>query len=570
MVYLKDSGCRDPGNRNTDNGIPTAARAPNTVSRKDQDPDDRVTTARIPKQHSRRAFQLQGGGGVGDSLFLLSGSGAEDDVCNVRQQRLELQRKLFEKKQRRKRQEPQMIQPNVDYKVKPRRSRKTGEQEAPGESSTGSSIFMGVSVDATALTEGTPASRCLSPIIRKVNADCKLEKKEELNEANISDEELEETLLEDVLPRANKKEPNSANQEQETKTKDGDAVPGTVQNTNSEKAFAFDNSSEEEAYSVSVGDRKVPPAPVKQRKKKKTQKQADAYEEDNDYEDILSSVAYARPMTIYNKEEDSMIAVPLEIDDLKEFALCPAPHNMTLKCRITRDKRGIEKGIYPTYYLHLERDDGQRMFLMAGKKRKKSKASNYLLSVDPTDLSRGGESYIGKVRSNMLGTRFTVFDNGVSPESKPFVQERETIRQELASISYKTNVLGLRGPRKMKVIIPGMNQERERVCIQPLDERETLLSRYQNGNMEDIIYLQNKVPSWNEETQSHVLNFHGRVTLASVKNFQIINAGDPENILLQFGRVADDVFTMDCKYPLSPIQAFGICLSSFDGKLACE
>jgi hypothetical protein len=32
--------------------------------------------------------------------------------------------------------------------------------------------------------------------------------------------------------------------------------------------------------------------------------------------------------------------------------------------------------------------------------------------------------------------------------------------------------------------------------------------------------------TWNEETQSYVLNFHGRVTQASVKNFQIIHDGD--------------------------------------------
>ena len=41
-------------------------------------------------------------------------------------------------------------------------------------------------------------------------------------------------------------------------------------------------------------------------------------------------------------------------------------------------------------------------------------------------------------------------------------------------------------------------------------------------------------------------------------------------IVMQFGRVSDDVFTMDYTYPLSALQAFGIALSSFDGKLACE
>ena len=41
-------------------------------------------------------------------------------------------------------------------------------------------------------------------------------------------------------------------------------------------------------------------------------------------------------------------------------------------------------------------------------------------------------------------------------------------------------------------------------------------------------------------------------------------------IVMQFGRIGDDVFTMDYTYPLSAVQAFGIALSSFDGKLACE
>ena len=39
---------------------------------------------------------------------------------------------------------------------------------------------------------------------------------------------------------------------------------------------------------------------------------------------------------------------------------------------------------------------------------------------------------------------------------------------------------------------------------------------------------------------------------------------------MQFGRVAEDVFTMDYNYPMCALQAFAIALSSFDGKLACE
>lgn len=41
-------------------------------------------------------------------------------------------------------------------------------------------------------------------------------------------------------------------------------------------------------------------------------------------------------------------------------------------------------------------------------------------------------------------------------------------------------------------------------------------------------------------------------------------------IVMQFGRVSDDVFTMDYNYPLCALQAFAITLSSFDHKIACE
>lgn len=50
--------------------------------------------------------------------------------------------------------------------------------------------------------------------------------------------------------------------------------------------------------------------------------------------------------------------------------------------------------------------------------------------------------------------------------------------------------------------------------------------------MDNLIQLHNKTPSWNDDTQSYVLNFHGRVTQASVKNFQIVHDSDGIFILL--------------------------------------
>ena len=94
---------------------------------------------------------------------------------------------------------------------------------------------------------------------------------------------------------------------------------------------------------------------------------------------------------------------------------------------------------------------------------------------------------------------------------------------------------------------------------------------------EGSLVLRNKAPRWHEQLQCWCLNFHGRVTVASVKNFQLV--ASPENgqrgpehekVILQFGKVGKDVFTMDYRYPISAFQAFAICLSSFDKKTACE
>ncbi|XP_061192374.1 tubby protein homolog isoform X3 [Saccostrea echinata] len=324
------------------------------------------------------------------------------------------------------------------------------------------------------------------------------------------------------------------------------------QKPSSQPVQGFQQPDVEEDEDDGVDETSAPVVPTKSPSSKNLKKMA-AYNNDNDEQEEAVEGAEGRDYS------------PELTENLDDFVLRPAPQGHVMKCRITRDKKGVDRGIYPTYFLHLEKDDGKKVFLLAGRKRKKSKTSNYLISTDPTDLSRGGEAYVGKLRANLLGTQFTLFDNGDNPKSN-----YENARKELVGIIYETNVLGFKGPRKMTIIIPGMNLDHERVDIKPRSDNDGLIDRYKRKNMENILELHNKTPVWNDETQSYVLNFHGRVTQASVKNFQIVHDNDVEYIVMQFGRVAEDVFTMDFNYPLCAVQAFGIALSSFDSKLACE
>ncbi|XP_057194465.1 tubby-related protein 1-like [Triplophysa rosa] len=307
-------------------------------------------------------------------------------------------------------------------------------------------------------------------------------------------------------------------------------------------------------------------------KDKKTKKAKGPAKEESEDSDSEVTQKKKKGKGKKTKKEERAPSPPIQFDNLEEFVLQPAPQGVTVTCRMTRDKRGMDRGLYPTYYLHLDND--KKVFLLAGRKRKKSTTSNYLISIDPTDLSRGGENFIGKLRSNLMGTKFTVFDNALHPDRA--LPDMSNARQELAAIIYETNVLGMKGPRRMIIVVPGMTKDGERAPIRPRSDNDGLLTKHQNRNMENLIELRNKTPVWNEETASHVLNFNGRVTQASIKNFQIVHNKDRKIvtmhncIVMQFGRVADDAFTLDYRYPLCAVQAFAIALSSFDGKIACE
>ncbi|KFW71246.1 Tubby-related protein 3, partial [Pygoscelis adeliae] len=476
------------------------------------------------------------------------------------------QRALLEKKQRKKRLDPLMVQPNPEAKL--RRSKPKGCEEQTPLVETPTPFHSDVTLHVVSKHYSKIVTILLGvkriTVVRALSLPCHREEKRAAMKplhssidgpAAFLKSEVQDlgTKLQTLSAGSSKTEDN-ADQEN-----DGEALTDTagkpdlqeiLQKRGISGSLNFDEE-DTEAEEASKRPASHLPYPESERPSSATSEKSFA----------VSASCSPSP------QADAQLG---EVENLEDFALRPAPRGITVKCRITRDKKGMDRGLFPSYYMHLERDDNRKTFLLAGRKRKKSKTSNYLISVDPTDLSREGESFIGKLRSNLMGTKFTVYDHGVSPVKAQGLVEKAHTRQELAAICYETNVLGFKGPRKMSVIIPGMNMNHKRIPIRPRNEHESLLSKWQNKNLENLIELHNKAPVWNDDTQSYVLNFHGRVTQASVKNFQIVHGNDPDYIVMQFGRVAEDVFTLDYNYPLCALQAFAIGLSSFDSKLACE
>ncbi|XXG80702.1 hypothetical protein AAC387_Pa09g1509 [Persea americana] len=289
----------------------------------------------------------------------------------------------------------------------------------------------------------------------------------------------------------------------------------------------------------------------------------------------------------------------------------PGPRDSLLQCFIKRN-RGTQ-----TYSLYLGlsqalTDNGK--FLLAARKCRRPTCTDYIISLDTSDMSKGSNTYIGKLRSNFLGTKFTVYDGQPSHAAATVARSRSTrlvgMKQvsprppagnyPVAQIAYELNVLGSRGPRRMQCVmnsIPasaidpgGVAPTQTEFLLGRVDSfpslpffrskstrSEGFTSGPLDGQKEEVLVLKNKAPRWHEQLQCWCLNFRGRVTVASVKNFQLV--ASPENgqsgqehdkVLLQFGKVGKDLFTMDYQYPISAFQAFAICLSSFDTKIACE
>ncbi|KAL4452633.1 hypothetical protein ABPG75_008295 [Micractinium tetrahymenae] len=252
--------------------------------------------------------------------------------------------------------------------------------------------------------------------------------------------------------------------------------------------------------------------------------------------------------------------------DLRRFLLTPGPADKPLCCKILRTGGGLLKG-GPQYTLLVEQEGGRTgAFLLAARKRKGGPGGGtYVLSVDQHDVSRHSASYVGKLRSNFIGTEFVAYDGGSSKG------DGAAPRCELGAVLYQPNVLGTKGPRKMTVLIPKLDSSGSRPAgAAPGSEAETLLGQYKSYSLSSCVVLRNKPPRWNQAMSAYCLNFGGRVTQASVKNFQLVSVDNMDRTILQFGKVAGDAFTMDYCYPMTALQAFAICLSSFDSKLACE
>lgn len=268
------------------------------------------------------------------------------------------------------------------------------------------------------------------------------------------------------------------------------------------------------------------------------------------------------------KSRGSLIGGIPSVDDkfvtTRKWLTRPCPKGEPpLLCYVERVRNLLT--MQTTFRCYMEpTEDQSARFLMAAKKKPGKQASYYLVSMEFNPEDRGSEALLGKIRANTIGSQYIVTDHGLAPDR---TQAPSTLRKELGLVRFQFDS---GGPSRMEVWIPLVQGSGNASTWQPVKESDGIETAVDNKVFEKLSILQSKHPKWDASHGGHVLNFQGRVSECSVKNFQL-HMRHPEyseEVNLQFGRVGKHKFVMDVKYPLSPLQAFGICVACMDGKIA--
>ena len=222
-------------------------------------------------------------------------------------------------------------------------------------------------------------------------------------------------------------------------------------------------------------------------------------------------------------------------------------------------------------------------------------SSSFLFSLlEPTS-----SIYLGVMASNFSGTQFTMHDYRINNP-----KDKNGAIHELGVVLYETNLTG-RVPNSLRALVPRWDEqymeteqtsklverwqtikattvlEKRKLSDKLLRKKKTKEQQAQYAAVEQVeqaqlLILETKKPEWSEKLNAWTLNFAGRVKEPSKRNFMLVIQQDDAALvsefgqktpLLRFGKISKDRYALDFSYPLSPVQAMGIALTTFAQKL---
>ena len=98
---------------------------------------------------------------------------------------------------------------------------------------------------------------------------------------------------------------------------------------------------------------------------------------------------------------------------------------------------------------------GGQKYLMSAKKMALNKSSNYAIAMNKDNFSKKTDFYLGKLRANFAGTEFNIYDSGENPNK---AMQIDKVRKQLGVIIIDKNFMGVKGPRKLRLMIPDIKE----------------------------------------------------------------------------------------------------------------
>lgn len=255
------------------------------------------------------------------------------------------------------------------------------------------------------------------------------------------------------------------------------------------------------------------------------------------------------------------IAMPVDLSRISKLAVFPGSEAQLIQGHVVR----VKTLLHSHYHFFIK----DQLILMA-EKQLQNRTSNYHI-FDMTratalnaKLTKKSGNYVGKLRSNFSKKKNVLFGN----------LSRKT---ELGAILFADHASSSE-PRHLNVILPALAPKRQEIEGLTVGDSTTsfsqLIDLFQREAEEPssraaatLQVFENKEPVF--DNGFYRLNFNGRVSMPSVKNFQLVRAGktdggSQDDVCLQFGKVDGKKFHLDFRAPLTPIQAFAIALAQFN------
>ena len=252
---------------------------------------------------------------------------------------------------------------------------------------------------------------------------------------------------------------------------------------------------------------------------------------ESDSDDVKVDIQKSNQIKLEKINFSSEYFGPIKHGATIDFLLTPAPPGKVINCKIRKGK-----GILSDMQFYLEDNVGfNSLHLLMKTQRRMTTAKIYhfinAVNYDEFWEKSPHEPTCARIVSNMSRKKFKI-DLQCS--------DLLLLNKDILNVEYKTKV---GEPRSILA-------------------DASLCSASNNAKDKVTYFLKNRAPHFDVQLRKFVLNYNGRAKLSSKHNFQIVDKLNPEEILMQLGKIGNGFYNCDFSFPFCALQAFGFALSS--------